>query len=245
MKRIVVLAVVLLLVLAGCSKQQSNAFVIVTDTAFPPFEYTDDKNTFVGIDVDLINEIAKASGIEIDLQAVGFSSALTALETGQADGLIAGMSITDERKEKYDFSDAYFEVYVAMGVKKGSGITSLEDLRGKNVAIKDGTNSAAYAESIKDTYGFTVSYFDSSPVMYQDVVLGNSVATFEDEPVLEFNIKTGVELETVPAVRTDPTPYGFAVLKGKNADLLAKFNEGLKSLKDSGKFDDIVDKYTK
>jgi ABC-type amino acid transport substrate-binding protein len=245
MKRIVVLAVMFLLVLTGCSKQQSNAFVIVTDTAFPPFEYTNDSNAFVGIDVDLINEIAKVSNFDIDLQSVGFSAALVSLESGQADGLIAGMSITDERKKKYDFSDAYFEVYVAMGVKKGSDIKSLEDLRGKNVAIKDGTNSAAYAESIKDTYGFTVSYFDSSPVMYQDVVLGNSAATFEDEPVLEFNIKSGVELETIAAVRTDPTPYGFAVLKGKNADLLAKFNDGLKSLKESGKFDEIVAKYTK
>lgn len=245
MKRIVVLAVIFLLVLTGCSKQQSNAFVIVTDTAFPPFEYANDSNAFVGIDVDLINEIAKVSNFDIDLQSVGFSAALVSLESGQADGLIAGMSITDERKKKYDFSDAYFEVYVAMGVKKGSDIKSLEDLRGKNVAIKDGTNSAAYAESIKDTYGFTVSYFDSSPVMYQDVVLGNSAATFEDEPVLEFNIKSGVELETIAAVRTDPTPYGFAVLKGKNADLLAKFNDGLKSLKESGKFDEIVAKYTK
>lgn len=245
MKRIVVLAVVFLLVLTGCSNQQSDTFVIVTDTAFPPFEYTDSNNAFVGIDVELINEIAKISDLKIDLQSVGFSAALTALETGQADGLIAGMSITKERKEKYDFSDAYFEVYVAMGVKKGSAIKSLEDLRGKNVAIKDGTNSAAYAESVKAQYGFTVSYFDSSPTMYQDVVLGNSAATFEDEPVLEFNIKSGVELQTVPAVRTNPTPYGFAVLKGKNADLLKKFNEGLKSLRDSGKFDDIVDTYTK
>lgn len=245
MKKFLFVAIALLLILVGCSNQQkTKEYIIVTDTAFPPFEYTDEDNDFVGIDVDLIHAIAEKEGFEIELQPVGFSSALTALETGAADGLIAGMSITDERKEKYDFSEAYFEVYVTMGVKKDSDIMGLEDLEGKNVAIKEGTTSAAYAESVKDEYGFTVSYFDSSPVMYQDVVLGNSAAAFEDEPILDYNIKFGdVALKKVDTVRTNPTPYGFAVLKDKNEDLLTKFNDGLKALKDDGTFDEIVEKY--
>ena len=154
------------------------------------------------------------------------------------------MSITDERKEKYDFSDPYFEVFVTMGVAIDSDINGLEDLKGLNVAIKDGTTSAAFAESVKDEYGFTVSYFEESPVMYQEVVLGNSAAAFEDEPILDFNIKFGdVQLRKVDSVRTNPTPYGFAVLKGENKDLLDKFNAGLKQLKDDGTFDAIVEKY--
>ena len=243
MKKFLFVAIALLLMLVGCSnQQQSSKYIIVTDTAFPPFEFTDADNNFVVIDVDLIHAISEKEGFEIELQSVGFSAALTALETGAADGLIAGMSITDERKEKYDFSDAYFEVYVTMGVKADSDIQGLEDLRGKNVAIKEGTTSAAYAESVKDEYGFTVSYFDQSPVMYQDVVLGNSAAAFEDEPILDYNIKFGdVALRKVDSVRTNPTPYGFAVLKGKNEDLLSKFNDGLKALKEDGTFDKIVE----
>ncbi|NLW15797.1 MAG: transporter substrate-binding domain-containing protein [Erysipelothrix sp.] len=247
MKKILLVATTLLLILTGCtSKQDPNKYIIVTDTAFAPFEFTNDKNEFVGIDVDLIKAIADKEGFEIDLQSVGFSAALTALETGQADGLIAGMSISDERKEKYDFSEPYFEVYVTMGVKKDSDITDLEGLRGKSVAVKDGTTSAAYAESVKDEYGFTTTYFESSPVMYQDVVLGNSAAAFEDEPILDYNIKhSGVALKKVESVKTSPTPYGFAVLKGKNDELLSKFNAGLKALKEDGTFDDIKDTYTK
>ena len=247
MKKILLIMITLLLVLVGCSNNEDNSkYLIVTDTAFPPFEYTNEDNQFVGIDVDLINEIAKRADFEIELQSIGFSSALTALESGQADGLIAGMSITEERKEKYDFSEAYFEVYVTMGVKADSDITDLEGLRGKNVAIKEGTTSAAYAESIMDEYGFTVSVFDSSPVMYQDVLIGNSVAAFEDEPILDYNIKFGgIELKKIDSVKANPTPYGFAVLKGKNKDLLDKFNAGLKELKEDGTFDDIVAKYSK
>lgn len=247
MKKFLFVAFVLLFILVGCGKQQQpNSFKIVTDTAFPPFEFTDEDNKFVGIDVDLITAISEKEGFDMELQPVGFSAALTALETGAADGLIAGMSITDERKEKYDFSDAYFEVFVTMGVKADSDIKGLDDLKGKNVAIKEGTTSAAYAESVKDEYGFTVSYFDSSPVMYADVTLGNSVAAFEDEPILDYNIKFGdVALKKVDSVKANPTPYGFGVLKGKNADLLEKFNAGLKALKEDGTFDAIVDKYSK
>lgn len=244
MKRILFSAIILLLVLAGCSAKSDDAYIIATDTAFPPFEYTDEDNNFVGIDVDLMNAISEKQGFDIELQSIGFSSALTALETGAADGLIAGMSITDERKEKYDFSDPYFEVFVTMGVAIDSDINGLEDLKGLNVAIKDGTTSAAFAESVKDEYGFTVSYFEESPVMYQEVVLGNSAAAFEDEPILDYNIKFGdVQLRKVDSVRTNPTPYGFAVLKGENKDLLDKFNAGLKQLKDDGTFDAIVEKY--
>ena len=247
MKKFIVIAFVLLLSLAGCSSQQNdNKYIIATDTAFPPFEFTDENNKFVGIDVDLINAIAEKEGFEIELQSIGFSAALTALETGAADGLIAGMSITKERKEKYDFSDAYYEVYVTMGVKKDSDIQGLEDLRGLNVAIKEGTTSAAFAESVKDEYGFTVSYFDQSPNMYQEVIIGNSAAAFEDEPILDYNIKFGgVELKKVDSVRTNPTPYGFAVLKGQNKELLEKFNAGLSALKEDGTFDKLVNEYLK
>lgn len=244
MKKVLILGLLFLVLLAGCSAKD-DVYIIATDTAFPPFEYTNDKNEFVGIDVDLITTIAERQGIKIELQALGFSAALAALESGQAHGLIAGMSVTEARKEKYDFSDTYFEVYAVVGVKAGSDIKSLEDLRGKNVALKEGTTSADYAESIKDEYGFTTSYFDSSPVMYQDVELGNSAACFEDEPILEFNIKQGINLEIMDGVRVFPTLNAFAVMKGENQELLEKFNAGLKELIEDGTYDDIVAKHTK
>jgi len=245
MKKVLMIGILCLVLLAGCSASKDDVYLIATDTAFPPFEYTNDDNEFVGIDVELITTIAQRQGFKIELQPVGFSAALASLESGQAHGLIAGMSVTEARKEKYDFSDTYFEVYAVIGVKAGSDIKTLEDLRGKNVALKEGTTSADYAESIKDEYGFTVSYFDSSPVMYQDVELGNSAACFEDEPILEFNIKNGVNLEIMEGVRVFPTLNAFAVLKGENQELLEKFNAGLKELMEDGTYDEIVARHTK
>ena len=86
------------------------------------------------------------------------------------------MSITDERKETFDFSDPYFDADVTMAVAAGSGITSYEDLAGKTVAVKTATNGADYAKSIADQYGFTVVEFKDSPTMYQDVIAGNTAA---------------------------------------------------------------------
>lgn len=231
---------------SSSSDFSKSSYIVATDTTFAPFEFTDDSNKFVGIDVDLLAAIATETGFNYDLQSLGFDAAVAALESGQADAAMAGMSITDARKQKYDFSDEYYDSYVCIAVKDGSDITSLDGLNGKTVAAKTGTQGADCAESLKSQYNLTITYFDDSSLMYQDVLTGNSVACFEDYPVMAYGISKGNGLKIVVEEKDDfSTPYGFAVLKGKNADLLAAFNKGLKSIKDSGKYDEIVNQYLK
>ena len=101
--------------------------------------------------------IAEDQGFEYELQALGFNAAVQALEAGQADGVIAGMSITDERKEKFDFSEAYFDSGVVMGIAADNEeVKSYADLAGKTVAVKIGTEGQTFAESIKDEYGIAL-----------------------------------------------------------------------------------------
>lgn len=223
----------------------AKTYVIATDTAFPPFEYTNEAGEFVGIDVDIINAIAEDQGFNIRIDSLGFDAALAAVQSGQADGVIAGMSITDERKQKFDFSDPYYTAEVTMAVAKGSDIKGYEDLNGTTVAVKTGTNGADYAKSIADQYGFTVKEFKDSPTMYQDVISGNTAACFEDYPVMAFNIQQGAGLEMPEGTLAAGTDYGFAVNKGENAELLAAFQTGLANIKNNGKYQEIVDKYTK
>lgn len=224
---------------------ETKKYVIATDTVFPPFEFTDASGNFVGIDVDVLNAIAEDQGFEVDIQSLGFDAALLAVQSGQADGVIAGMSITDARKETFDFSDPYFDADVTMAVAKGSDIKSYEDLKGKTVAVKTATNGADYAKSIADQYGFTVVEFKDSPTMYQDVIAGNTAACFEDYPVMAYNIQQGAEMEIPEGMTAAGSQYGFAVAKGANPELLAMFNAGLKDIMDNGKFQEIVDSYTK
>lgn len=221
----------------------AKTYIIATDTTFAPFEFQNEAGEFVGIDLDLLAAIAEDQGFEYELQALGFNAAVQALEAGQADGVIAGMSITDARKEKFDFSEAYFDSGVVMGIAADNEeIKGYEDLAGKKVAVKIGTEGQAFAESIKDQYGFETVTFDDSSAMYMDVTVGNSAACFEDYPVLGYGITQGIGLKMVTD-KEQGSSYGFAVGKGINTELLDMFNTGLANLKESGKYQEILDTY--
>lgn len=219
-----------------------KVYKIATDTTFAPFEFENDKGEMVGIDLDLLKAIAEDQGFEYELVVAGFSAATTGLEAGEYDAVIAGMSITDARKEKYDFSDPYYDSGVGMAVNADSDIASYEDLKGKTVAAKIGTEGCTFAESIADQYGFTIMQFEDSSSMYQDVLAGNSVACFEDYPVLGYEISRGTPFK-MPLEMEHGNSYGFAVLKGQNAELLMMFDTGLKNMKNSGKYDEILNTY--
>ncbi len=219
-----------------------KVYKIATDTTFAPFEFEDDNGEMVGIDLDLLKAIAEDQGFEYELVVAGFSAATTGLEAGEYDGVIAGMSITDARKEKYDFSEPYYDSGVGMAVNADSDIASYDDLNGKTVAAKIGTEGCTFAESIADQYGFTIMQFEDSSSMYQDVLAGNSVACFEDYPVLGYEISRGTAFK-MPLDMEHGNAYGFAVLKGQNTELLEMFDAGLKNMKDSGKYDEILNTY--
>lgn len=247
---VLVMLVAITLSLTACSsgtKTSSDAkkYVIATDTTFKPFEYENDKGERVGIDIDLLAAIAKDQGFEYELKAVGFDAALGEVSTGQSDGMIAGMSITDERKKTFDFSDPYFDSGVVMAVSSSNDtVKSYADLSGKKVAVKNGTEGATFAESIKDQYGFTTVSFPDSANMYEDVKAGNSVALFEDYPVVGDAIASGVPLKMVTEMEKGSS-YGFAVKKGENAELIEMFNAGLTNLKANGEYQKILDTYIK
>lgn len=221
-----------------------KTYVIATDTTFAPFEMRDPKSgDLVGIDMDLLRAIADKEGFKVDIQSLGFDAALSAVTSGQADGVIAGMSITDERKQTFDFSEPYFDSGVQMAIADGNDdIKTYDDLKGETVVAKSGSEGLAEAKKLAKKYDFTVKPLSQSATMYASVKNRSAVAVFDDYPVLAYGIAQGNGLKVV----TDKIPggqYGFAVQKGKNADLMAAFNDGLADLKASGEYQEILDKY--
>lgn len=231
------------LVPSANAAEAQKTYTIATDTTFPPFEYQDASGNYVGIDLDLLEAIAEDQGFEYRLQPLGFNAAVQALQSNNVDGVIAGMSITDERKQTFDFSDPYFDAGPIMGVDaNNSAIMSYEDLRGLRVAVKTGTEGAAFAESIRDQYGFTIVTFDDSTQLIEEVKAGGSVAYFEDYPVVAYGIAQGNGMKT-PLGKEAGGSYGFAVNKGQNAELLEMFNTGLAHLRENGQYDEIMANY--
>ncbi|MFD2043214.1 transporter substrate-binding domain-containing protein [Ornithinibacillus salinisoli] len=237
---------VFILVLSACSSNSSSdgdSYKVGIDVTYPPFEYQED-GEYKGIDIDLIHAIAEDQGFDIELEAMDFSGIIPAMEAGQLDIAIAGMSITDERKETVDFSEPYFEAGLSLVVAKGNTeVTSLEDLTEKTVVVKSGTTGADFAEDNKDEYGFDIVQVKDSPSMFQEVSNGSADALIEDYPVITYAIaQSDLELEVV-GERLNGDHYGIAVLKGEYDELLAKINDGLANLKESGQYDEIINKY--
>lgn len=224
-----------------------KVWVVATDTVFKPFEYTNENNEFVGIDVDILAAIAEDQGFEYELQSLGWDSGVAAVQAGQADALIAGATIKQERIDSgWIFSDGYYDATQTFVIPTDSDITSFEDLEGKSVAVKNATAGADFANSLKDEYGFTVTVFEDSPTMYQDVLLGNSAACVEDTPIMASSIKEGdLALKIPEGMESEGAPYGFAIMDENNQELLDLFNAGLKNIKENGKYDEIIDKYLK
>lgn len=222
-----------------------KTWVIATDTVFKPFEYTDASGNFVGIDVDIVAAIAEDQGFKYEMKSLGWDAAIAACQSGQADGMIAGASITDERKASgWTFSDGYYDSNQTLTVPEDSDITGFADLSGKTVAVKTATQGATYAESLKDEYGFNITYFEDSPTMYQAVLGGQCVGCFEDTPIMKASIKDGgLALKVLDDTASDPAPYGFAIFSEDSQELLDMFNKGLADIKENGKYDEILAKY--
>jgi len=222
---------------------KKDVYVVASDSAFAPFEYKDSDGKYKGIDVDLLQRAAELQGFKLDMKYIGFSSAMQALESGQADGMIAGMTITDERRANYDFSDPYFQSGIQLAVAKDNkDIKAYKDLKGKTVGAKVGTESADFLESHKKEYGYTIKSFDAADQLYDALKVGSIDAMMDDYPVIGYAVNQGQDLKT-PIKREVGGEYGFAVKKGQNAELREMFTEGLKEMKRTGEYDKIINKY--
>ena len=254
MKRILALVLCTLMtvaLLAGCGSKKNDdtntdkTWVVATDTTFRPFEYTDKDGNFVGIDVDIMAAVAADQGFKYELKSLGWDAAIAACKSKQANAMIAGASIKQDRIDSgWIFSDGYYDANQSMAVAENSDITGFDDLKGKKVAVKTASMSADYAESIKDQYGFEITYFEDSPTMYQAVVGGQVAACFDDTPIMASNIKdTGIAMKLVDGTGNDPAEYGFAIFDDSKQELIDMFNAGLKDIKDNGTYDEIIAKY--
>lgn len=246
MKKVFSIALALLLVLClSAALADGKVYKIVTDTAFRPFEYADENGNMIGIDVDILAAIAADQGFEYTLTALGWDASIAACQAGQADGMIAGASITQARKDNgWIFSDGYYSATQSMAVAAGAKIAGFDDLFGKTVAVKIGTQSAEYAESLKDEFGFDVVYLESSPDVYQSVIGGQAAACFEDTPILADYIKSnGVPLQLVEGTANEGADYGFAVFSPDMQELVDLFNAGLKNIKANGTYNEILIKH--
>ncbi|MEA4923668.1 MAG: basic amino acid ABC transporter substrate-binding protein [Eubacteriaceae bacterium] len=248
-KSAVVLALSLSLVFAftACggsssdSESSDTTYVAAMEPTFPPFDTTDDDGELSGFDVDMVNAIAKDQGFKVKWKNMEFDGLIPALDSGNADIIASGLSVTKERKKKVDFSDTYYDSGLALAVAKDNkDIKSLDDLTSDSVVgVQIGTSGAKKADALKkDGKIKEVKTYNGLDVTFQDLQNGTVDAVINDLPVTKSYIEKQPDTIKIVGDTIDAESYGIAVKKG-NTELVDKLNAGLKNIKDDGTYDKL------
>lgn len=245
MKRLTIqLFIVLLLaslVLAACGGGQTTKVSVAMDATWPPFESVDETSKdIIGLDVDLMNAIAKEAGFEVEYSNVPWDSLLAGMAQCQYDVAISAMTITPERAEQFAFSDPYFAAGQVVTVRAdNTDITGKDSLAGKTVGVQLGTTGDIEAQKIT---GATVKNYDDIGLAFQDLMNGQTDAVIADNPLaLGYIGQNPDKLKTAGEVFTDEF-YGIAVCKEKT-DLVAQINKGLAAVKAQGLIEELTTKW--
>ena len=202
----------------------------MSDTAYAPLSLKIQIKLIKGIDVDIINKVAEIKGWNIQMSYPGFDAAVNAVQAGQADAIMAGMTKTKRTWKVFTMSDTYYDTKVVIATTKAHKISKYDQLTGKTVGVKNGTAAQRFLETIKDKYGFTIKTFDTSDLMNNSLSAGAIDAMMDDKPVIEYAINQGQDLH----IEMDGEAVGvcFRCEKGsKYEHLVTEFNQALAEMK--------------
>ena len=217
---------------------EAGKLTMATNAAFPPYEMTTEAGEFEGIDIETAQAIADKLGLELQIDDMDFDAALLSVQQGKADIVMAGVTVTDERKAVMDFSDSYATGIQSIIVPEGSDIASPDDLAGKKIGTQRGTTGYIYCS---DDFG------DENVVAYDDGLtavqaLNNGqvdAVVIDNAPAKEF-------VAANPGLVILDTSYAeedYAIGVAKGSSLKDAVNAALEELKADGTLQSIVDKY--
>lgn len=216
--------------------------VFATDGAYPPMEFPNPENPseLIGFDIDLGKAIAEKLGVEYRVEVAEWEGLLGGLEARRFDAVMSSMNITEERQKSADFVQ-YLEMGQMIVVPKGNpdGIQSLDDLKGKVIAVQIGTTNEQVARGIE---GATVKTFQNFPDALQEVAAGRADATILDEPVARYYANIEGDKYEYVGVPFETAPVGIAVPKGED-ELVQAIQQALDELKQDGTYDRIYTKW--
>ncbi len=241
MKKTVVLmlAVLAAVSMCACGGSSSKKLVMATNAAFPPYESVEGSE-IVGIDPEIAKLIADDIGRELVIEDMAFDSIIAAVQSGKADIAMAGMTVTEDRKENINFSDPYTEAAQVIVVRNDSDVAVPDDLSGKTIGVQIGTTGDIYAEDIE---GATIERYSKYFEAINALLQGKIDAVIVDREPAKVFVGENEELKMIDEEFT-VEEYAIGVSK-ENEELLNEINASLKKLKDSGKIDEIINKYIK
>jgi ABC-type amino acid transport substrate-binding protein len=216
--------------------------VVASNVAYPPFEFAPREGP-KGFDIDLMNEVADRTGLEVEYRNVQFDSLLRGLSSNLFDAVISGMTITADRRQQVDFSDPYYNVEEALVVRSGSEIESTGDLEGMTLGVQTGTMGQTEAAELLNagdvknvrTYNRTIE--DAFAALKEEEVDG----VIYDLPAAQMEVEeSGGELELVEVI---PTGSQYGIAFPKDSPLIEPVNQALTEIKEDGTYEEIYEEW--
>lgn len=234
------LACALLICGANSKTLREGTLKVATEGTFSPFSYYNDKNELVGYDVDVARAVAEKLGLKIEFLTAPWDAMLAAFDAGKADAVFNQVSITDERKKKYEYSMPYTVVYGAIIVHKDNNdIKSFEDLKGKKNADSATSNWAQVAKKY-GAQNVTVDSFAKS----MELLIARRVDTVvRDNTVFYDFLKQRPDAPIKIAAKLKDVDYSAAIVQKGNKELADQISKALNELKAEGKLKEISLKY--
>lgn len=222
---------------SGSSAPTTKEKIVVgTDAAYAPFEYIDTKGDIAGWDIELIKKMAELGGFEIELRNLPWDTLFQEVKNGGVDAAISAITITDERKQTYDFTEPYFVANQLVLVKEDSPIQTFQDLKNaKYVGVQNATTGHYVVQELLGKTSPKIKSYESTPLAIQDMLNGGSDAVVADNAVVLEYVKNNpnVKFRTIDDPSFEKEYYGLMVKKG-NQKVLDTLNNALQKAKAEG-----------
>lgn len=223
--------------LDGVTLVNDGQLTVCSDMPYEPFEFEEDGET-KGFDYDVVSAMGDQLGVEVEFVTTPFDGIIPALRAGSCDMIASAMTITDERAEQVDFTEAYFDADQSLLVlaENEDSVTSLDDLAGKRIGVQSGTTGKTYAEENAPDDAEIVE-FQTGDEMFPALISGDIDAALQDLPVNGYRAAQDPEQFVVTATFSTGEQYGFAV--DKDSPLLAPLDAALAAIRDDGTYDEV------
>ena len=237
-KWLAVMLAFMALFLTSCGEKEAERgkLIMVTNATFPPYEFYQGSR-IVGIDADMVREIAKRNDLELVIEDMAFDSVIAAVQTGKADVAASGITVTEDRKKQIDFTTSYVKADQVIIVRKDSDIVGPESMRGKRIGVQHGTTGDMYVtENLQEP-----ERFQDGALAVASLVTGKIHAVVLDSAPAEEHVARNKGIRILPMALVSEE-YAMAVSKSR-PELLAMINRTMAEMKADGTMDAIWARY--
>ncbi|MFE4203146.1 basic amino acid ABC transporter substrate-binding protein [Aneurinibacillus aneurinilyticus] len=228
----------------SAAEPNKKAYTVVMHAEFPPFEYMDPSGKPIGFEVDLINEMAKEMGWNVEIKNTSWDGVFEEIKSGKAQLAISGITIKRDRKKLYLFSEPYFQAKQLILVPKGSPIKTLQDIKGHKVGVMTSTTGALIIQDLLGKTNKNILQYEEMPSMVEDLYNKRVDVVVADNAYLMEHMKKNPKPGYVTFDDPNIPKENYGIMTNKeNKEMMKQVNEALKKVKASGKYDEIYKQY--